>query len=302
MHIAIKSGLSLAVVAGGAALAMRLRCAVGTRGRRRPPPPCPVVTAPVQQHDVPIVLSGLGTVQALNTATIRSQVTGLLQTVDFVEGQTVHRGDVLAQIDPRPVSGAARAGAGAAHPRPGATGQRPGQSRPQLAAAEERLRHRPAGDRPAIPDRAAAGRGQVRPGRDRRRADPAQLHDADRAVRRHHRRAHARRRQHHPPDRRQRAGRPSPRCSRSACCSPCRPPTSARCRPRSPQGRCRRSPTTRPARPCWTRGQLLLVNNLANPNSGTVQLKALFPNLQRRLWPGTFVNVELTDLGRQARR
>ena len=41
-------------------------------------------------------------------------------------------------------------------------------------------------------------------------------------------------------------------------------------------------------------GELLLVNNLANTNSGTVQLKALFPNLQHRLWPGTFVNVELT--------
>jgi membrane fusion protein, multidrug efflux system len=41
-------------------------------------------------------------------------------------------------------------------------------------------------------------------------------------------------------------------------------------------------------------GQLLLVNNQADPATGTVQLKALFPNLQRRLWPGTFVNVELT--------
>ena len=41
-------------------------------------------------------------------------------------------------------------------------------------------------------------------------------------------------------------------------------------------------------------GQLLLVNNQADPQSGTVQLKALFPNARRRLWPGTFVNVELT--------
>jgi len=41
-------------------------------------------------------------------------------------------------------------------------------------------------------------------------------------------------------------------------------------------------------------GQLLLVNNQADPQTGTVQLKALFPNLQRRLWPGTFVNIELT--------
>ena len=43
-----------------------------------------------------------------------------------------------------------------------------------------------------------------------------------------------------------------------------------------------------------TPGALLLMNNAANANSGTVQLKALFPNLRHRLWPGTFVNVELT--------
>jgi multidrug efflux system membrane fusion protein len=40
-------------------------------------------------------------------------------------------------------------------------------------------------------------------------------------------------------------------------------------------------------------GTLLLVNNQADPGSGTVQLKASFPNQQRRLWPGTFVNVRL---------
>ncbi len=50
---------------------------------------------------MPIVLSGIGTVQALNAAVIRSQVTGQLVSVDFQEGQTVHRGDLLAQIDPR---------------------------------------------------------------------------------------------------------------------------------------------------------------------------------------------------------
>lgn len=51
---------------------------------------------------------------------------------------------------------------------------------------------------------------------------------------------------------------------------------------------------TRWAKHALDSGRLLLLNNQADPNSGTVQLKALFPNLQRRLWPGTFVNVELT--------
>jgi membrane fusion protein, multidrug efflux system len=46
-------------------------------------------------------LTGLGTVTALNTATIRSRVTGLLISVGFQEGQSVKKGAVLAQIDPR---------------------------------------------------------------------------------------------------------------------------------------------------------------------------------------------------------
>lgn len=41
-------------------------------------------------------------------------------------------------------------------------------------------------------------------------------------------------------------------------------------------------------------GNLLLINNQADPTRGTVQLKALFPNPKRLLWPGTFVNIELT--------
>lgn len=40
-------------------------------------------------------------------------------------------------------------------------------------------------------------------------------------------------------------------------------------------------------------GQLAVVNNQADPASGTIQLKAVFPNQQRKLWPGTFVNVRL---------
>lgn len=61
----------------------------------------PVTAVKVHQQDVPIVLEGLGTVTPLNTATIRTQVQGTLESVDFVEGQQVKRGDVLAKIDPR---------------------------------------------------------------------------------------------------------------------------------------------------------------------------------------------------------
>lgn len=63
--------------------------------------PVPVTAAHAQLGDVPIVLEGLGTVTPLNTATMRTQVQGRLDSVDFVEGQEVKRGDVLAKIDPR---------------------------------------------------------------------------------------------------------------------------------------------------------------------------------------------------------
>jgi membrane fusion protein, multidrug efflux system len=63
--------------------------------------PVPVTVVDVGRRDVPIHISGLGTVQASENITIRSQVDGVLQDVLFTEGQQVHRGDVLAKIDPR---------------------------------------------------------------------------------------------------------------------------------------------------------------------------------------------------------
>src|SRR6195952_3649647 len=67
-----------------------------------PPPPVPVVAGVVTQHEVPIYLSGVGTVIAYNTDVVRAQIQGQIMTINFTEGQTVHAGDLLAQIDPRP--------------------------------------------------------------------------------------------------------------------------------------------------------------------------------------------------------
>src|ERR1700738_1780508 len=66
------------------------------------PPAAPIVSGTVAQHDVPIYLSGVGTVIAYNTDVVRSQIQGQLVNISFTEGQTVHVGDMLAQIDPRP--------------------------------------------------------------------------------------------------------------------------------------------------------------------------------------------------------
>jgi multidrug efflux system membrane fusion protein len=67
-----------------------------------PPPPAPIVAGVVAEHDVPIYLTGVGTVIAYNTVTVRSQIQGQIISINFVEGQTVKTGDLLAQIDPRP--------------------------------------------------------------------------------------------------------------------------------------------------------------------------------------------------------
>jgi len=67
-----------------------------------PPAPVPVVAATVAQHDVPIYLVGVGTVIAYNTDVVRAQIQGQIISINFTEGQKVHAGDLLAQIDPRP--------------------------------------------------------------------------------------------------------------------------------------------------------------------------------------------------------
>jgi multidrug efflux system membrane fusion protein len=62
----------------------------------------PVVAATARREDMPVYLEGLGTVTAFNTVTVKSRIDGPLINVTFKEGQTVHKGDLLAEIDPRP--------------------------------------------------------------------------------------------------------------------------------------------------------------------------------------------------------
>ena len=69
-------------------------------------PAVPVTVSAVSQRDVPIFLDSLGTVQASNTVAVHSQIDGRLQSVNFVEGQEVHKGDTLAVIDPRALQAA----------------------------------------------------------------------------------------------------------------------------------------------------------------------------------------------------
>jgi len=73
-----------------------------TGGRNQFGGPTPVGVATVQKGDMPVTLTGLGTVTPLATVTVKTQINGYLTEVAFQEGRMVKKGDFLAQIDPRP--------------------------------------------------------------------------------------------------------------------------------------------------------------------------------------------------------
>jgi len=96
--------LTAVLVAGGLLYFRHIRPLEEATAAAAPaaPPAVPIVAGKVTQHDVPIYLTGVGTVIAYNTDIVRAQIQGQIISINFTEGQTVHAGDLLAQIDPRP--------------------------------------------------------------------------------------------------------------------------------------------------------------------------------------------------------
>ncbi|MGI8527370.1 MAG: efflux RND transporter periplasmic adaptor subunit [Pseudolabrys sp.] len=72
----------------------------GRRGAANADGPVPVLAAAAKRADVPVYLNAVGTTKALNTVTVRAQVDGKLLSVNFKEGDDVNKGDVIAKIDP----------------------------------------------------------------------------------------------------------------------------------------------------------------------------------------------------------
>jgi membrane fusion protein, multidrug efflux system len=101
------------ILFSGAALAIYFGVAPGTlpfgaqSAIPKPAPPAvPVSAVAAQRADVPIYLTGLGTVQAYNSVLVKSRVDGQIVKINFSEGMEVHAGDALVEIDPRPYEAA----------------------------------------------------------------------------------------------------------------------------------------------------------------------------------------------------
>ncbi|MGO8919000.1 MAG: efflux RND transporter periplasmic adaptor subunit [Stellaceae bacterium] len=281
-----------ALLAGGILLFARSDRDQATATAAAPLPPVPVIATTVQRHDVPIVLTGLGTVAALNTATVRSQVTGLLISIDFQEGQSVKTGDLLAQIDPRTYQAQLDQAEAAL-----------GRDQAQLANAQPNLnRYEPLASKGFTTQEQLAGQqASVAELQNTVKADQAAIDNAKAEL------------------------------SYTSLVAPFDGVTGIRLldvgniiHPTDPNGlvvvtqiqpisviftlgtltipevqdALAKGPLDAIAfsqddKTQLDTGRLLLVDNQADPSSGTVRLKALFPNQQRRLWPGTFVNVRL---------
>ncbi|MGH8327188.1 MAG: biotin/lipoyl-binding protein, partial [Steroidobacteraceae bacterium] len=97
-----KAGL---VAIAAAAAVLGVHALLSRSGARSPahrdPPATPVVVAGATRRNIPLVVEGIGTVQAYNTVTLRPLISGQLSDIAFVEGQRVRPGDILARLDPR---------------------------------------------------------------------------------------------------------------------------------------------------------------------------------------------------------
>lgn len=100
----------LAVTAAGLSL---LSACAGTKAAPGPPPPVPVLAATVEQKNVPIQVHAIGTVEAYSTVSVKTQITGELTGVFFNEGDDVQKGQLIFTLDKRPLEADVRRAEGA---------------------------------------------------------------------------------------------------------------------------------------------------------------------------------------------
>ena len=293
MHVPYKSALGIVALAAAAFAVIHWRFAGQPASAPAAASPVPVVTAQVQRHDEPIVLSGLGTVAALNTASIQSQVTGVLEEVHFTEGQMVKKGDVLAKIDPRLYEAALKQAQGQLAKDTALHAQAESDlARFQKLGTEDSIALQQVADQKFLvaQDAAAMETDQGVINSDQTQLDYTTLRAPFDGV----------------------TGllqiqignliQPS-NTTGIVILTQVQPISVVFMLPNADIAPVQEAMARGPVQATvydqsGTKeldvGTLLAINNQAASTSGTVQLKAIFPNEHRQLWPGTFVNVDLT--------
>jgi membrane fusion protein, multidrug efflux system len=293
MHVPYKSALGIVALAAAGFAVIHWRFAGQPASAPAAASPVPVVTAQVQRHDEPIVLSGLGTVAALNTASIQSQVTGVLEEVNFTEGQMVKKGDVLAKVDPRLYEAALKQAQGQLAKDTALHAQAESDlARFQKLGTEDSIALQQVADQKFLvaQDAAAMEADQGVINSDQTQLDYTTLRAPFDGV----------------------TGllqiqignliQPS-NTTGIVVLTQVQPISVVFTLPNADIAPVQEAMVRGPVQATvydqsGTKeldvGTLLAINNQAASTSGTVQLKAIFPNEHRQLWPGTFVNVDLT--------
>jgi len=109
----LRNNFRLALLAVTAAGLSFLSACVGTKAASGPPPPVPVLAATVEQKDVPIQVHAIGAVEAYSTVSVKTQITGELTGVFFKEGDDVQKGQLIFTLDKRPLEADVRRAQGA---------------------------------------------------------------------------------------------------------------------------------------------------------------------------------------------
>ena len=105
-HRVLLSLLAIVVIGAAAIIHHKRAAAKEDSGRGGPNGPTAVAVATVAKGDIAVRIPALGAITSLATVTVKAQISGQLQKIAFQEGQLVHEGDFLAQIDPRPYEAA----------------------------------------------------------------------------------------------------------------------------------------------------------------------------------------------------
>jgi membrane fusion protein, multidrug efflux system len=303
MRAGAKLGLAAIVVAAAAAIGAAYVRIDRPAPRAVAPPPIPIIAATVERHSVPIVVPGLGVVTSLNTATVRSQITGLLTEVDFKEGQFVKKGERLAQIDPRTYQAAVdQADAALARDQSHLKNARENLDRYAALSKQDSIAAQEVANQQAAVDELVAEIKGDEASIENAKAQLSytelvapfdgvtgfRLLDVGNVI--------------YPP-RSSATSASAPNENALVVVTQLQPigvvfslPTNElpAVQQAMAKGPLPASAFSQDDRTELDRGALAVVNNQADPGSGTVQLKAEFPNAQRALWPGAFVNVRLT--------